>query len=136
MAKLVANTTDAVMGILYIWQDSRPVVLNSANQNFGTPYFTVSISLNVLLTLMIVTRLILHIRNIRGALGEADRSYRTVVTMLIESSALYAVSFILFIVPYAASSWLGSTFWPILNGTQVCAVSGLTCRSSILRYGV
>jgi hypothetical protein len=111
---------------VFIYKNAQPLYLTTATNDFGTPYFAVSISLNVLLTLMIVTRLILHIRNVRNTMGDTHKTgslYRTIIVMLIESSALYAVIFLLFIGPNAADNALGNTFWPILNETQVLILS-------------
>ena len=94
------------------------------SDDFDFSYFAVSLSLNVLLTFMIVIRLILHRRNIRNAMGAsagAGRLYGAVITMLVESSTLYAVSFLLFFVPWAARFWVGSNFWAILLQVQVRA---------------
>jgi hypothetical protein len=89
----------------------------------GISYFSISLSLNVLLTLMIVTRLILHSRNIRKAMGARDRpvgSYLgTIVTILVESSSLYAISFVLFIGPWRANNSIQYVFFPILAEVQV-----------------
>jgi hypothetical protein len=107
---------------MFIHLDS---IYDSSKFAVGIPYFTISLSLNVLLTLMIVVRLILHSRNIGNVMGARagpGKLYKAIVTILIESSALYAVSFALFIVSWIAQSWLMDTFWPILNETQVCAV--------------
>ena len=74
---------------------------------------------------MIVTRLILHsqdVQNTIGDLGTVSGLYKAVVTMLIESCALYAISFILFIGPWGAHSPLQFTFLPILAEIQVCVV--------------
>jgi hypothetical protein len=113
------------MGIWFIYQTSLPdSVSNSLGAGTGIPYFSISISLNILLTLLIVVRLILHSRNIRNALGAqagAGGVYRAVVTMLIESSALYAVSSVLFIGPWGAGSWVADIFLPILAQNQVRA---------------
>lgn len=81
--------------------------------DFNYPYFAVSLSLNVLLTSMIVIRLILHRRNIQNAMGAsagAGQLYGAVITILVESSALYAVSFLLFFVPWIAGIWVGGSF--------------------------
>jgi hypothetical protein len=111
------------MGIFFIYKTSQPdSISNSLASNTGIPYFSISISLNILLTLMIVVRLLLHSRNIRNALGAragAGGIYNAVVTMLIESSALYAVSSILFIGPWGANSWVADIFLPILAQNQV-----------------
>lgn len=107
------------MGIMLVYQTSRPdsKVWTSLAVNFGLGYFSLSLSLNILLTLMIVTRLILHTRNIMGA---PARVYRAIITMLIESSALYAVNSLLFVGPWGAGNHAADIFLPILAQTQVC----------------
>ena len=112
------------MGVMFIYQTSQPnsSIWNSIAINFGLPYFSISISLNVLLTLMIVVRLALHSRNIRSAMGAPvgiSGLYKAIVTMLIESSALYAVNSLLFIGPWAAGNHAADIFLPILAETQV-----------------
>ena len=93
--------------------------------SFDYPYFSISLALNVLLTLMIIIRLILHRRNIRNAMGTptgAGGLYNAVITMLIESSALYAVCALVFVGPWGAGGYVTDVFSPILGQTQVCAV--------------
>jgi hypothetical protein len=116
------------MGIAFIWQVSQTFNINSDSvtlADFGTPYYSISISLNVLLTLMIVTRLVMYNRNVRNAMGapaKAGGVYRTAVTLLVESCALYAVSYILFIASWAIGSPVSNIFLPILAETQVRVV--------------
>lgn len=123
------------MGIAFIYQISRPISLELDSvtvADFGTPYYSISISLNVLLTLLIVTRLVRHSRNVRNALGASARAgglYKTAVTMLIESCALYAVSYILFIGPWAIGDPVANIFFPILAETQVRTVSTFIWRT-------
>ena len=84
-------------------------------------YLSLSASLNVLLTLMIVIRLILHTRNIRNAMGISGigRMCNAISTMLIESCALYTVSTLLVIIPLAVDNYVMDIFFPILAETQV-----------------
>ena len=91
----------------------------------GVAYFSTSLSLNVLLTLMIVIRLILHTRNTRNAMGMTgiDGLCKTVITMLIESCALYAVSTVLVIGPWSVQNTVAGVFITVLSQTQVCAFS-------------
>jgi len=92
--------------------------------NLSIPCVAISVSLNVLLTLMIVIRLALHGRNIRAASGSPagiGGLYRAIATMLVESSALYAVNTLVLIGLWAADSGVGDTFLPIVAETQVCA---------------
>ena len=90
------------------------------------PYLSISLSLNIILTLMIVVRLILYGKNVRATMGSPGGIggvYRTISTMLIESSALFAVSSLLVIVPLAAGSLVAKTFYSILAQTQVRTLS-------------
>lgn len=94
----------------------------TAAVNIGISYFSISFSLNMLLTLMIAVRLILHSRNIQKATGtptKASGLYKVIVTMLIESAALYAVAFIPYIVSWGAKNGVQYIFFPILTGAQV-----------------
>jgi len=117
---LKPNVHNIAMGILTIYPIGERTVGNSWP---ALPYFSISLSLNVLLTLMIVVRLVLHGRNVRAATGSPvgiSGLYKTVATMLIESSALFAVSSLLVIGPMAAgSSAISNAFFPVLAETQV-----------------
>ena len=107
------------MGILLVYQTANL----TGGVWFGLPYFSISLSLNVLLTLMIVVRLILHTRSIRTSTGKGGINglYMVIVTMLIESSALYAVSSLLVLGPSSAGNSAANIFIPILAETQVRA---------------
>lgn len=128
MVTLSANVSDTATGIMLVYyQTSQPDCRDwsSGTTDIGIPYFSISVSLNILLTLMIVARLILHSRNVRDAMRPLVRPsglYNAVVSMLIESSALYAVNFILFIGAWATSSPVQFIFFPVLAQTQVRAV--------------
>ena len=83
-------------------------------------FLSISISLNILLTLMIVIRLILHSKNIHDTMGSpagVSRLYKTITTVLVESSALYAVTSLL--VVGQSNSGLADAFLPILAEIQV-----------------
>ena len=99
---------------------------------FGVLYLSISVSLNVLLTLMIIIRLVLHGKNIRAAAGfRAGISglYKGVSIMLIESCALFAVSSSVVVVALAMTRsrsddffygiYVVDIFYPILAETQV-----------------
>jgi len=85
------------------------------------PYLAISVSLNMLLTLMIVVRLVLYSMNIRASTGSSGVGglYKTVITMFIESSALYAVNSLLVVV--RSSYAVVDIFLPILAENQVIA---------------
>jgi len=137
-AILQTNPTNVGMGIVttyfqYCGNDLGTILGIS---KFGVPYISISVSLNILLTLMIVIRLILHGRQIRtatGSLAGISGLYKTISAMLIESCALFTVSSLLVVGPLAAyiysitlNIWIvgGSVveiFFPILAEIQVRA---------------
>jgi len=90
-----------------------------------TVYISLSLALNVLLTSMIVVRLILHSRKVRAAMGTSvgiGGLYKSIATMLVESSALFTVSSILVLgtwVATSAASAAANVFVRILAETQV-----------------
>ena len=105
------------MGITYVY-------LNAAafTSDWTTlPYFSLSLALNIILTFMIVIRLVLYVRTIRNALGVSGigRLCNHIVTMLVESCALYSVSLVLIIGPWAAGNPIVEFFVFILPQTQV-----------------
>ena len=116
------NVGDVAMGTLAIrateeWKKISP---------WSTVVFTsISLSLNILLTFMIVLRLVLHGRNVRtatGSVGGISGLYKSIATMLIESSALLAVSSLLVIGTWGSNSTTANAFTPILAESQVRAI--------------
>lgn len=111
------------LGVVIVYQSAHPD-WDPLPILIGYPYFSVSVALDVLLTLMIVVRLILHDRGIRNATGapaNASRLYKTIITMLVESCALYSVTSLLFIGPWAANNNASNIFLPVLGEIQVIA---------------
>lgn len=118
---------DIAVGIaLVYYQATHPscTIWRSTKINVGIPY-SISVSLDVLLTLMIVVRLVLLSREIRKAMNAPFRIsglYKAVITILGESSALYAVTFLLWIGTWAANNSAQYFFFPILAQSQVRGV--------------
>ena len=126
---LPANATDTGTGILFTYETGRPadpISLNvDAMIHFGAPYFSVSFLLNFLLTIMIVTRLVLHRRNMRNAMGAAAGAgelYKATITILVESSAIYVISFLLYFGTWATRGFIQYLFLQMLTQTQVRTV--------------
>lgn len=126
---LPANITIAAMGVAFLYLLSQPdsIAQNSLSR-FGTPFLSISLALNLLLTLMIVVRLVWHNRNIRKATEISSGiggMCKAIATILIESYALYAISAILYIRPYGSPTVIQFLFWPIIAETQVRAALSL-----------
>ena len=105
------------MGITFIYQGT---VGNTTDWS-AIPYYSISLSLNVILTFMIVTRLVLYVRDTRAAIGVTGIGglCNAIVTMLIESCALYSVTLLLIIGPWAAKNPIMNFFLFVSPQTQV-----------------
>ncbi|THH21426.1 hypothetical protein EW146_g152 [Bondarzewia mesenterica] len=114
------------MGILFLFQASRPgaSLFNRLSINFGIPYFSLSASLNVVIAILITSRLLLFRRTLHRALGSAQASsipYISIAAMVVESSLLYAITSLLFVIPYGANSHVSNLFLPVLSQAPVIA---------------
>ena len=132
---MLTNTTDVVVGITRIYYDSGKKLLTVTSVNLDTSYSSICLSLNILLTLMIVIRLIVHIRNIRNATKASDTgglhtAAATVVMMLIESYALYAGVLLAYTISLAVDSWAVELFNTLTGAVQVRVV--FTIRDAVL----
>lgn len=114
------------LGIVYIFQSSHSLdsYWMTSAFNFGVLYFSISLSLNILLTSMIVGRLILHNRSIRNMVGASSTfggltSFVNVI--LVESCALCGVGSALLIGAWSAESYLTEYFSWVFVATQVIA---------------
>ena len=120
----------------YVKLDNNRPTISAMAHNFGISYFSISLSLNILLTLMIITRLVLHNMAVRitpETPTGATRIYKTIVTMLIESFALRAGSILLFIGTWASGSSVEYLFFPVLAATEVCTTFPSFCGTVPLR---
>ena len=112
------------MGIVVFDYEALRPGFATNNRVLSISFSLISVLLNVFLTLMIVIRLVLHKRNTRNALGTAYKSdglYNTVVTMLIESCAISAVTYVLYIAVLVTKNPNQLTFYPLLIMAQVRA---------------
>ena len=110
------------MGTVVLYQ----LTMQLLSSDWATiPYFSISLPLNILLTLMIVIRLVLHTRNIRTAMGGAGTGglCKAIVTMFIESCAINAVTSLLALVLFSTKNDAMVISLYILPMTQVRAFS-------------
>ena len=125
---MLANTTDVALGIARVYYVSGTKLFTVTEINIDTSYFSICLSLNILLTLMIVIQLVVHIWNIRKGTGASGGSSglhtatAAVVAMLIESYALYAGVLLAFTISWAVQSWVVDLFNGLIGTVQVRVV--------------
>ena len=121
---LSTNVPDPAIGITFIYEISQEhtLVRPFGAYLFVIPTFSISIALNVLLTLLIVGRTALlnnNIRDVMKAPVKVGRLYNAIVTSLVESCALYSVACILYIISWTAGDPFSGVSFPILVQIQV-----------------
>ena len=125
--QLSANLDNIVVGIKFLYQCSQSVGILGFHApviNYEIPFYSISFTLNILLTLMIVARLFLLHRNIRNATNAPIRVnglYRFIVTSLIGSCAIYTATLVLSIGSWAACSPILGVVCTIIPLIQVWA---------------
>ncbi|THU80843.1 hypothetical protein K435DRAFT_844952 [Dendrothele bispora CBS 962.96] len=120
---LIAST---IMGILLIYTSAQPGhTFNSTDAvHFGTAYFSVSLSLTVIVTLTIVLRLVYlqhRARKVFGNTPEFQDHYISACAILLESSAMYAVIGFIFLVLYNKNNAVSNIFTQLM--IQVMCIS-------------
>lgn len=122
------------MGIILLFQLTQPNanLWSTTAVNFAIPYWSISASLNILVTSMIVLRLLAIRSRTRAALSRYHaRTYTSVAAMLVESAALYSITALLFIITYARNSNIQNLVLPPLG--QVQAISPLLIMWRVAR---
>ncbi|KZT08005.1 uncharacterized protein LAESUDRAFT_677219 [Laetiporus sulphureus 93-53] len=108
------------LGIVFLVQTSSSSPFSEVN--FTLAYFAMTLSLNVIVTLFIVARLLVLRRRMAAIFGP-DSHYTNLASILVESATLFSAFFILFLVPFALNNALSQVFLQTLG--QVQTVSSL-----------
>ncbi|KLO16594.1 hypothetical protein SCHPADRAFT_847980 [Schizopora paradoxa] len=120
-----------VVGILFLLQLSATSPFVSSGINWTIPYFSISLAINIFVTIAIVARLLLFRRRIASVLGPNHGSqYTSVAAMIIESAALFSVFSILFLVPFGLNSSVSQIFLQSMGQVQACATILIILRAA------
>ena len=89
-------------------------------QVFGTASWTLSLSLNVIVTVLIAGRLLYYRSRLREILGpNHGKVYTTIIAITVESAAIYAVFELMALVAFLTNSPTKNVFFPMLGNVQV-----------------
>ena len=116
------------MGTLWTLQSSRPGLsfYSALPRVYGISYYAISLGSNIIMTVLIITRLLIYRRTIMTSLGlspEHARDYTSLATIVIESASLYSVFAILFLITYALDNPMNQIFLGPANSAQVSPYS-------------
>lgn len=103
----------AAMAIVTVVQSSLPggFILDGKSENFGVPWVTLTVSLNIILTSMICGRLLFMRRQVRSVLSpEMASMYTNIMAILIESALPFTLLGIAFLVTYVRNDSIATAF--------------------------
>lgn len=87
---------------------------------YGTSYYAISLSVNIILTCLITFRLVMYRREILRSLPQDYASqYLSLTAIIVESAALYSLFAILFLITYAISDPTNQVFLGMASAAQV-----------------
>ena len=118
----IANALHLVMGVLWTVQSSQPGLsfYSALPMAYGTSYYAISLSVNIVLSLLIVARLFQYKRTVaRTMTHEHAQQYLSLATVLVESAALYSLFAFLFLITYATNNPINQIFLGVAQATQV-----------------
>lgn len=120
------------MNCLTIFQEAQPGAGLWAHTTveFALPFWSFSVGLNIILSLAIALRLIMMRRALARTIGpEHGKVYTSIAAMIVESSALYSVTGMIYLICFARGSNIQNLLLsPIdqLVVSQIYLVSSLT----------
>ncbi|EJD36507.1 hypothetical protein AURDEDRAFT_174466 [Auricularia subglabra TFB-10046 SS5] len=123
-----------IMSIMATYQLAQPGAkfFSHIGLVMSLPYFSLSIALNLILTIMIATKLLLSRRRLMAILGpEHAKIYTGIVAMLVESAAVYSVFSILFIATFSINNSLFNACLPIQ--AQIMCIAPLLIMIRVAR---
>ncbi|KAH7914554.1 hypothetical protein BJ138DRAFT_1143693 [Hygrophoropsis aurantiaca] len=119
------------VSIAFLWASAHPgsVYTTASVLAFAVPYWTCSVALNILASLLIAIRLLVYRRLLVQSIGpQHGKPYTTYIAMTVESAALYSVFGIIVLVTFALNNQLENAFLPILGIIQVLAPAIIISR--------
>ncbi|KAJ6491671.1 hypothetical protein C8R47DRAFT_436625 [Mycena vitilis] len=112
------------MGTLWTLESSQPSLslYSALPMAYGTAYYAISLSTNIILSLLIIGRLISYRRTLLESLPkELASHYISLATVIVESAALYSVFAVLFIITYAVNNPSNQIWLAVASACQQIA---------------
>ena len=111
-----------VIGVLWTVQSEQPgpAFFNVLSMAYGTSYYAISLGFNIVITLLIVIRLFQYKRSVARTMApEHAQQYLSLAAVLVESSALYSLFALLFLITNAFRNPTSQVFINGAHTTQV-----------------
>ncbi|KAJ7486815.1 hypothetical protein FB451DRAFT_1554016 [Mycena latifolia] len=112
------------MGVLWTLQSSQPSLslYSVLPLAYGAAYYAISFGVNITTSLLIVARLLFYRRRLRANVsGSSAGHYISVLTIFIESAALYSVFAVLFLITYTVDQPTNQIWLTVASAAQQIA---------------
>ncbi|KAJ7355387.1 hypothetical protein DFH08DRAFT_954873 [Mycena albidolilacea] len=112
------------MGTMWTLESSHPQLsmYSALPMAYGTAYYAISLSVNIILTFLIIGRLVSYRRTLLESLpADLATHYISLATVIVESAALYTVFAILFLITYAINHPTNQVWLAVASGCQQIA---------------
>ena len=119
------------MGTLWTLESTHPGLsfYSKLPLAFGTSYYSISLGVNIILTILITGRLLVYRKQITDSLpAEHAKGYVSLLTIVVESAAIYSVCAFLFLITYAVNNPANQVLMFISCAAQVCFFKKLRIR--------
>jgi len=109
------------MGVLWTVHSSIPgmSLYSMLPLRFGTTYYSISLTANVILTILIATRLLFYRRKAVESLPKDHATdYLSLVAIVVESASIHSAFALVFLVTYAVNHPINSVFLIVTSSSQ------------------
>ncbi|KAF5347233.1 hypothetical protein D9756_009929 [Leucocoprinus leucothites] len=110
LVPMILYLGSVVVGILYLYHFATGILPGNENDDIDLtlPYFSVSLGLNILVTLLLVFRLLLYRRRVIRVMGQEHGSqYASLAAVIVESAAIHSsVALLLISTSVSRNAWL------------------------------
>ncbi|KAH7910126.1 hypothetical protein BJ138DRAFT_1114380 [Hygrophoropsis aurantiaca] len=103
---------------------SSPAQNTMMSVNYTTPFFSTALVTNVIITVLIVARILIHRREMKRQFDPEDYavcSYTGLPAIIIESASIYTASYLLFIISFATNSVSQMAFLQVVSHMDTLA---------------
>ncbi|KAI0947266.1 hypothetical protein AcV7_009730 [Taiwanofungus camphoratus] len=124
----LASTVLSVLSVVELAKPEASLWARSA-LNFNVPYWSISMALSILLTLLLVSRLLWMRRQITSTMGiEPGKMYTNVAAMMVEPALPYSLVSLIYIILYGMRNTAQSLFLALLVQAECTAPELIVLR--------
>jgi len=124
------------IGVIWILQACQPglSIYSKIPLAFGIAYYSLSVGINVILTILVTARLLLYrhrFKNASASAADPVKFYTSLLTIFVESAALYSTFAICYLVSYGINNPINQIFLSFTTAAQQISASLIVYRLAL-----